>query len=79
MPGKVLVFESEKMSNKSDALYLVLKELMRSQTAQSKNKSRSSLDFMILIPEGLVALVIGGKGRQIKSLMDESGAEIVVN
>lgn len=34
---------------------------------------------MILIPEGLVALVIGGKGRQIKSLMDESGADIVVN
>jgi len=25
--------------------------------------SSSTLDFMILIPEGLVALVIGGKGR----------------
>lgn len=34
---------------------------------------------MVLIPEGLVALVIGGKGRQINSLKNESGAEIVVN
>ena len=34
---------------------------------------------MILIPEGLVALVIGGKGKQIKTFMDESGADIVVN
>ena len=32
-----------------------------------------------MIPEGLVALVIGGKGRQIKNFMDESGADIVVN
>jgi hypothetical protein len=34
---------------------------------------------MILIPEGVVAIVIGGKGRQIKSFMDESNADIVVN
>ena len=34
---------------------------------------------MILIPETLVAMVIGGKGRQIKAFMDESGADIVVN
>lgn len=34
---------------------------------------------MILIPEGMVALVIGGKGRQIKAFMDDSGADIVVN
>ena len=37
------------------------------------------LDIMILIPEALVAPVIGGKGKQIKSFMDDSGAEIVVN
>jgi hypothetical protein len=38
------------------------------------------LDVMILIPEGLVALVIGGKGRQIKSFREDSGAqELVVN
>jgi len=37
------------------------------------------LEFMVLIPEGLVALLIGGKGKTIKNLMDDSGAEIVVN
>lgn len=34
---------------------------------------------MILIPEALVAPIIGGKGKTIKSLIDESGADIVVN
>lgn len=34
---------------------------------------------MILIPEGLVALVIGGKGRQIRTFMEESGANVIVN
>jgi hypothetical protein len=30
--------------------------------------------MMILIPEGLVALVIGGKGKQIKSFKEDSGS-----
>jgi len=34
---------------------------------------------MVLVPEGLVSLVIGAGGRQIKNFMDESGADIVVN
>lgn len=37
------------------------------------------LELMIFIPEGLVSLVIGAKGRQIKTFMDESGADIIVN
>ena len=34
---------------------------------------------MILIPEGLVSLVIGAKGKQINAFMKESEANIVVN
>ena len=34
---------------------------------------------MIFIPEGLVSLVIGAKGKQIRNFMEESGADIVVN
>jgi hypothetical protein len=41
--------------------------------------STSYLEFLVLIPEGLVALVIGGKGKQINTFMQQSGAEIVVN
>lgn len=67
-------------------MYQLLKRLLDIQTdlVHSKIKtslpqSTSILEFLILIPEGLVALVIGGKGRQIKTLMEESGADIVVN
>lgn len=34
---------------------------------------------MIFIPEGLVSMIIGTRGKQIRAFMDESHAEIVVN
>jgi hypothetical protein len=70
MPGKTLVIRSDSLENKYDALYNVLKRLLEVQSEFAKKRvktslpnSTSSLDMMILIPEGLVALVIGGKGR----------------
>ena len=70
MPGKTLVIRSDSLDNKYDALYNVLKRLLEVQSEFAKKRvktslsnSTSSLDMMILIPEGLVALVIGGKGR----------------
>jgi hypothetical protein len=70
MPGKTLVIRSDSLDNKYDALYNVLKRLLEVQAEFAKKRvktslpnSTSSLDMMILIPEGLVALVIGGKGR----------------
>ena len=52
---------------------------MKDKIKTNLPNSTSYLEIMLLIPEALVAMVIGGKGRQIKSLMDESGAEIIVN
>jgi hypothetical protein len=70
MPGKTLVIRSDSLDSKYDALYNVLKRLLEVQSEFAKKRvktslpnSTSSLDMMILIPEGLVALVIGGKGR----------------
>ena len=70
MPGKTLVIRSDSIESKYDALYNVLKRLLEVQSEFAKKRvktslpnSTSSLDMMILIPEGLVALVIGGKGR----------------
>jgi hypothetical protein len=70
MPGKTLVIRSDSLDNKYEALYNVLKRLLEVQSEFAKKRvktslpnSTSTLDMMILIPEGLVALVIGGKGR----------------
>ncbi len=86
IPGRSLVLKADSINNKYEALQHVLKTLLDCQADLIKRKIRNSLpnsttslDIMILIPETLVAMVIGGKGRQIKAFMDESGADIVVN
>lgn len=70
MPGKTLVIKSDSLDNKHEALHNVLRRLLEVQSEFAKKRvktslpnSTNSLDMMILIPEGLVALVIGGKGR----------------
>ena len=70
MPGKTLVIKSDSLDNKHEALHNVLRRLLEVQSELAKKRvktslpnSTNSLDMMILIPEGLVALVIGGKGR----------------
>ena len=47
----------------------------------SNNPSVSSMkvETIIFVPEGLVSMVIGSKGRQINDFKEESRAEIVVN
>ena len=44
-----------------------------------KMKSGESTTVLIFIPEGMVSLIIGAKGRQIKILTTDSGTDIVVN
>jgi len=68
--GRTLVIKGEKINNKYEALQQVLSTLLECQSELIKKKARTalpnsltSLDIMILIPESLVALVIGGKGR----------------
>jgi hypothetical protein len=67
MPGKTLVIRSDSLDNKYDALYNVLKRLLEVQSDFAKKRVKTSLPYstttleiMILIPEGLVGLFIGG-------------------
>ncbi len=70
MHGKTLVIKSDSLDNKYEAAFNVFQNLLdvqidivKSRVKTSLPNSTSTLDIMILIPEGLVALVIGGKGR----------------
>jgi hypothetical protein len=70
MHGKTLVIKSDSIDNKYEAAFNVFQSLLdvqidivKSRVKTSLLNSTSTLDIMILIPEGLVALVIGGKGR----------------
>jgi hypothetical protein len=80
------VFEASSLEAKYNALQKVLSRMLEIQVDIRDLRRKTTLpssstyiDFMIFIPEGLVSLVIGAKGRQIKAFMDESGAEIIVN
>ena len=42
-------------------------------------KDNQNISLLILIPEGMVSLIIGAKGKQINSMMNLSNTEIVVN
>jgi len=62
MPGKTLVFKSDSIDNKYEAIFNVLRRLLEVQSDILKRRvktalpnSFSTLDMMILIPEGLVA------------------------
>jgi hypothetical protein len=37
------------------------------------------MDTIIFVPEGLVSMVIGTRGRQIKYFKEKSGADVIVN
>ena len=70
MHGKTIVIKSDSLDNKYEAAFNVFQTLLdaqidivKSRVKTSLPNSTSTLDIMILIPEGLVALVIGGKGR----------------
>lgn len=47
--------------------------------AQKHKKFGDETTILIMIPEGMVSLIIGSKGRQIKIFTQDSGTDIVVN
>ena len=54
---------------------MIVEEMM----ALKKKKVGEETTVLVLIPEGMVSLVIGAKGRQIKILTHDSYTDIVVN
>ena len=47
--------------------------------SDKSQKDNQNISLLILIPEGMVSLIIGAKGKQINSMMNLSNTEIVVN
>lgn len=42
-------------------------------------KKQSEITILIMVPNGLISMIIGTKGRQITNLIKDSKANIVVN
>ena len=50
------------MSKRLEALEQVLREILKLEEKKSKRK-KSSLDLICLVPDGMVSIIIGAKGK----------------
>jgi hypothetical protein len=94
-PGKILVFRASASQNsvqsRVKAVELILQRVAEETVKEKGNNYRRSerydnmdhkdvkLETIIFVPEGLVSMVIGTRGRQIKYFKEKSGADVVVN
>ena len=77
LDGSVIKLSDDSYTCKYNALLKILKEIEEYQTPNKKDRHECSIT--ILVPEGMVSLLIGSKGRQINNIMRESRTQIVVN
>jgi len=65
VPGQVMIIQSHDLQKKEDALREVLNQIERIEQTTFKNDSKQNIELMTFVPEGLVAVTIGHKGRLI--------------
>jgi hypothetical protein len=73
--------KGEDIRKKKDGLLQLLEYIVKNnlETDEDGKKRSDSISIFILVPNGLVSMIIGTKGRQISNLIKETRANIVVN
>jgi len=82
IPGNVLHIKSEDLKRKKEAAQQILEYIFKcapDEEDTTPNKKPYEISTLIMIPNGLISMIIGTKGRQISNLIKESKANIVVN
>ena len=83
--GCLLKIKGPNLKKKRDATQQLLEFIVSNdldqQMTEEKNSSLkySKIEIVIMIPNGLVSMVIGTKGKQISTMIKESRASIVIN
>lgn len=73
--------KSAQIINKTDAFHFILSEKVKIQQENDRSfasKAGDKMSATIYIPEGLVPVVIGHKGRQVNQFKFDSGAIIII-
>lgn len=76
MPGQMLSIESESVMKRTNALQSILTNI---QKLEGGGRDSPPIDMMAFVPEGLVSLCIGHKGRLVQKIRDETQVSLVVN
>ena len=79
VPGSVMVIECENLQRREDALREVLMQIERIEKQNSNSDRKVEIELMTFVPEGLVSVTIGHKGRLISKIRDETGVSVVIN
>ncbi len=76
-----MIIESPDLQKREEALRMILTNIERIERDSSfKGKSfKGEIELMTFVPEGLVAVTIGHKGRLIQKIKDETGVSVVIN
>lgn len=83
LKGSILKIFDKDQKYKTKALQRVLEELLKLKKNKGKrydsdSKKENEIATINLVPEGLVSLLIGSKGKQIGHIMNDSRTDIVV-
>jgi polyribonucleotide nucleotidyltransferase len=81
IPGCVLNIKSEDLKKKKEASQQILECQLKYSPDDDPDEPKKKEDIvsLIMVPNGLISMIIGTKGRQISNLIKESKANIVVN
>lgn len=81
--GYLLHIKGEDIKKKKDATLSLLDYLMKNNleyfNEEEERRQSDKIGVLLFVPNGLVSMIIGTKGRQISNLIKNSGANIVVN
>ena len=76
MPGQILQIESDSVKKREKALLHLLENIAKLERQYTQS---SEIECMTFVPEGLVCLCIGHKGRLVSRIKDETNIELTVN
>ena len=79
--GCLLRIKSNEILKKRDATQHLLDFIVKNNLdhPNDRKKKGEKIAIIIMIPNGLVSMIIGTKGKQISSLIEQSQASIVIN
>jgi len=79
--GCLLRIKSNEILKKRDATQHLLEFIVKNNLdhPSDRKKKGEKIAIIIMIPNGLVSMIIGTKGKQISTLIEQSQASIVIN
>ena len=79
MPGQIMVIECDDLQKRENALRQILNNIAALDRQFDSSKNKAEIELMSFVPEGLVSVTIGHKGRLIQRIKDETGVSVVIN